>query len=80
MRVEKSNEIIYLSNIVSIYNKISVCNNTTQSTITKRLNKIYKIFDERFYRTLNNEEKDFFNKNVKILIDGKKKLNYKRGH
>ncbi|CEQ28802.1 hypothetical protein [Paraclostridium sordellii] len=77
MKVEKSNEIIYLSNIVSIYNKISVCNNTTQSTITKRLNKIYKIFDERFYRTLNNEEKDFFNKNVKILIDGKKKLNYK---
>ncbi|CEQ19405.1 hypothetical protein [Paraclostridium sordellii] len=77
MKVEKTNEILYLSNIVSIYNKISVCNNTTQSTIKKRLNKIYKIFDERFYRSLNNEEKDFFDKNIKILIDGKKKLNYR---
>ncbi|MFQ6872612.1 MAG: hypothetical protein ACLVEC_08230 [Romboutsia timonensis] len=76
MKVKKTNEILYLSNIVSIYNKISVCTNTTQSTITKRLNKIYKIFDERFYRSLNNEEKDFFDKNIKILIDGKKKLNY----
>ena len=76
MKVKKTNEILYLSNIVSIYNKISVCTNTTQSTITKILNKIYKIFDERFYRSLNNEEKDFFDKNIKILIDGKKKLNY----
>ena len=64
MKVKKTNEILYLSNIVSIYNKISVCTNTTQSTITKRLNKIYKIFDERFYRSLNNEEKDFFDKNI----------------
>lgn len=77
MKVEKTNEILYLSNIVSIYNKISVCTNTTQSTITKRLNKIYKIFDERFYRSLNNGEKDFFDKNIKILIDGRKKLNYR---
>ena len=76
MKVKKTNEILYLSNIVSIYNKISVCTTTTQSTITNRLNKIDKILDERFYRSLNNEEKDFFDKNIKILIDGKKKLNY----
>ena len=27
MKVKKTNEILYLSNIVSIYNKISVCIN-----------------------------------------------------
>ena len=61
MKVKKTNEILYLSNIVSIYNKISVCTNTTQSTITKRLNKIYKNFSDALFQNSKSERLRSFN-------------------
>ena len=74
---KKSTGIIYKSDIVYLYKKISNIENTYQKTITDWLNELKVIFSNEYFNTLEPEEKIFFNENVRILIDGEKNLNYK---
>ena len=74
---KKSKGIIYKSDIVYLYKKISDIENTYQKTITDWLNELTLIFSNEYFNALNYQEKVFFNENIRILIDGKKNLNYK---
>ena len=74
---KKSLGVIYKSDIVYLYKKISNIENTYQKTITDWLNELKVIFSNEYFNTLEPEEKIFFNENVRILIDGEKNLNYK---
>ncbi|CEQ08324.1 Uncharacterised protein [[Clostridium] sordellii] len=74
---KKSTGVIYKSDIVYLYKKISDIENTYQKTITDWLNELTLIFSNEYFNALNHQEKLFFNENIRILIDGKKNLNYK---
>lgn len=73
----KSIGVIYKSDIVYLYKKISGIENTYQKTITDWLNELKLIFSEEYFNALDTKEKLFFNENIRVLIDGEKNLNYK---
>lgn len=74
---KKSKGVIYKSDILRLYSKITGIENSYQKTITDWLNELKLIFNSDYFNSLNLEEKVFFEENIKILIDGQKDLNYK---